>query len=175
MTQEKTEKKLSLVTGATKWVAASLVGLGSGAAKFVTDVRSEFHENILRSQHVKNHVRDNGRALAELRKEKRLTNSSLTTEEFIKSYSGQKSKFLDQLAEESERLGIKSKGFLGFTEGSIQRFRMLSENTKAPVLFSAVATTVIGFAGTSMFLNSIANRHAMNEIAKKHASQEVER
>jgi hypothetical protein len=172
MTTEPTEKK-SIFAGSIKWVAATLVGAGAGAAKFVTDVRTEFNNNISSFPEITKYRSKTYEVEIERIKNARNANT-ITTSQFRKSLEDAK----DALFEETARIGDhfagvdkKANFFKDNTTETLKRFETLSEHTRMPVVFSAVASTVIGFAGTSMFLNSMANRHTMKEIAKKQSSE----
>jgi hypothetical protein len=172
--EPKTEKK-PFMPNSLKWVTSTIIGVGSGLAKFVADVRTEFYDNIINAPDFEAERIEHGNELGRLKKERRAIGSTMTTEEFIKQFHNQKNKFTDQFNTVAEELGIVSKGPNGYVKGSIQRFQTLSENARTPVVFGAVSATVIGFAGTSMFLNSLASRKKLDTIIKHPHDQQPQR
>jgi len=192
MSKKNPDAEDKIINGPGKWIAATLVGLGTGAAKFASDVRHEFFINIKQYPEFKAKLNEHGERLGALKDQrmgiKRTPQpdsggkpqpdiiehiTPISTEEFISKYAKTKNAFYREADELAETLGIKSKGLAGYVEGSIQRYRTLSMNTKVPIVFSAAATTVIGFAGTVMLANSISSRnhlkHVENELNKKEA------
>lgn len=165
------QEKRAFINNTTKWVVAGLVGLGSGITSFVTHVRAEFFENVKHFPEAKKALEEHGHELGRIKESRR--KGEIDTDTFIRKYHKEKDRYADEVSKISEELGIYTKDLDGLTKGSAQRFLMLSENSRIPVVFGAVATTVIGFAGTSMFLNSLANRHKINQIAK-HQQQDQE-
>lgn len=158
------EALFNTITGPAKWWISGLVGISTGLAKLVTDVRTKFYDNVLHGPDFKSILEAHGKELGRIKNDRRAGITS--THEFIKQFHAQKDAFADKTEAFAEELGIHSTGFRGLTEGTVQRFQTLSQNARAPLVFSSIATTVIGFAGTSMFLNSLAQRKQLKDIAK---------
>lgn len=152
------------VNGPVKWIVATGVGLGSGIAKFVTDVRKEWYLNMRQSPAGKQFVESHGLQLEALKNN--VKDGVISPKEFRDKYSVLKKEYFETFNNMSEELGIKSKGLEGLTIGSSHRFKVLSDSTKIPVVFGAIATTVIGFAGTAMLANSISSRNHMKHLEK---------
>ena len=162
---EKPTDHSSLVPRATKWLVATLVGLGTGAANFYTQVRTGVDINAKSFDEIKPARIEHGKRLKSLR-ESRLKDE-ITNEIFKDLYKKEKNAYSDLLVEQFEKLGIHSKDWTGLTKGSLDRFGLLSRNSKMSVAFGAGATTVIGFAGTLMFLNSLDTHDHLNELRHK--------
>ena len=162
MSTEPTKKSLTELSP-FKWVVASLVGLGSGLAGAVAAVQREFHRNIIKFPEMEEKIQEHKEAIGAIKRD-RLA-GVIDTENFIRQYKSQKETLANEANKLSETLGIRSMGAGGYIEGSVQRFRTLSHHSQIPVIFGAVAATVIGFAGTSMFFNSLSMHKHMEHLS----------
>ena len=167
MDNKKTDEYIDhtpLLSSNVKWVVGAIAGIGTGLAQFVTNVRAEFHENIVKGPDFQKTLKDHRDVTHRIKSERR--SNHLTTEEFISQTHDEKTAFAKKVEEFGEELGIISHGPKEWVEGSLQRYRTLSAHTRIPIVFGSVSTAVIGFAGTSMFMNSLANRKKIDTIAK---------
>jgi hypothetical protein len=98
---------------------------------------------------------------------------TITSTEFRHRLHTEKDKYfkkIDQIGEEfagvtgaSIKQDFKA-GLKDYTHGSLKRFETFSHHTRTPIIFSSVITSVIGFAGTVMFFNSISSRHHLKHL-----------
>lgn len=162
----------------TKWLSATLVGIGTGVAGFATKVHSEFYENLEKYPAIQEMFSKHIDKLNEIRDTQAQTVSTLAPglraepENFIKEVRGQKRALateIDQFVHHS--LGIESQGINKYLKGSVQRFQTLSDNTRIPVTFSAVTAAFVGTAATLMFFNSMQMRHKLDQISDQQRDQ----
>lgn len=172
MDSKETEKK-PFLPSSIKWVVGTAVGIGTGLARFVTDVRSEFYDNTIKGPDFKPKLEAHGIELGRIKSQRRA--GELTTKEFITKFHNQKNAFTTETNEFTKELGIIRDGIEGYTKGTLQSYQTLSENVRLPLAFAAFSTCVIGFAGTSMFMNSLASRKKLDTIAKAPHDQDIHR
>ena len=61
--------------------------------------------------------------------------------------------------------GIHTRGWKGYTEGTLQRLELSGARTKNRVIFNTVLSTAVAMGGTLMFFNSLATRRHIEHIA----------
>lgn len=149
-----------------QWVIGTVVGVGSGLASAATQIRGEFRKKLVHYGALAKKEEEHGAALDDIYT--RRINGNLSTEEYIREMRDKKNAFAKELDDISEsKLGIASHGLKGFTRGTVQRFRTLGINTRLPIVFGAITTTVIGGACTMMFFNSMHTRERLEMINDK--------
>ncbi len=157
-----------LQSNTTKWLTATLVGIGSGVAGFVTKVHNEFYDNCRNLKEVQAKFTKHGEKLEELQEKYK---ANPTGDSYIKGVRDKKQTLAREIDEVTQKLGIESHGIAKYTTGSLQRFRTLSDNTRMPVVFGAVTAAFVGTAATLMFFNSMQTRHKLDTIHKNSTAE----
>lgn len=152
-----------LQSNTTKWLTAAVVGIGSGIGGFITKVHNEFYDNCKSFPRLQKEFETHSNELNKL-VESRI-NGEKTGDQYIKEAFEKKQALARKIDGLTQQLGIESETFFKkYTIGSVQRFKTLSNNTRAPVIFSTVTAAIIGAAGSMMFFNSAQMRHKLDNI-----------
>ena len=174
MDDPKQPKKESLLASPARWLVAAVIGLGSGLAGAIATVQREFYSNIRKFPEIENVARPAYDEAIKKIKEERIA-GTIDGKTFRQRYKAEKDIFEGVVDTLSESLGIRSKGIGGYLEGSLQRFGTLSTHSRVPVAFNAITATVIGFAGTSMFFNSLSTHKHIKHLDETLKAKEPQR
>lgn len=71
-----------------------------------------------------------------------------------------------------EHHGIHTRGFRGYTEGTLQRLELAGTRTKNKVLFNTVISTGLGAGAVLTFFNGMATRRNIETIAEQGPQQQ---